>query len=151
MSEPIDGPPPIQSAIEEEEVQTPPEPLAGIPFPPIIKLFAAVTLAAFIFALTRVPHELSLAIGRKHAKDLIEKGDPKKAVTLLEPIVNEYPNAKDVRMELTTAYVRSHDVQRAITGLMWFEGKEVSGEESAKLDAIAAELEPQLKQFEEKP
>lgn len=145
MSDPqfIEGPP-VQSPPEEEVQHV--EPLPGIPVPPAIRLFFVVVAVSFVFALTRMPHAVSVGLSYERGHQAFEKGEMGKAAEQLAPVAKEFPKAKEVRMDLAEAYARSGQIPEAIRELNSFEGTMVNNKEDARLNSIADIVEQKIKE-----
>ena len=135
-------PPILDPPVEKAWVE--PEPLPGIPFPPAIIAFFAIVGVTFVFALTRAPHAFALGKRYEQGHRAYEAGDMKKAAELLAPVVKEFPQAKDVQLDLAQAYAQSGQIEAAIRELSTFQGTMVTDEEGQRLDSIAAIIERQL-------
>ena len=134
-----------------EEPTPPMTLLPGIPFPPFVLALAAVTLIAFALGITRLPRALRLGADYERGSRMMEQGDAKGAAKYLKPVVDQYGNALDVKIQLMKAYVQSDDLGGAIDLWRSLEDVYVSKEQSAELDQIASSLDSKLTKKEAKP
>ena len=54
-------------------------------------------------------------------------------------MIHAFPDAKDTRIDYAEACVKADDPLGANEALLWFQGKEVTKEQNARLDSIEAE------------
>lgn len=135
-SPPIVVPPPAS---------TPPEPLAKLPYPLFVRILAAITVSAFLLGLVRLPRALHYGIEEEQGRRLLASGSYVEAERKLEDVVKAFPEAKDTRIDYAEACVKANDPENAAAALFWFQGKEVSKEQNARLDEIEAEGDRQFK------
>jgi hypothetical protein len=116
-------------------------PLDRLPFPPLVKWTLIATTLLLAVALVRSPRAFEHGIQFERAQRKFESGDYRLAVGPFTDIIERYPFARKIRVDLARAQVRSGDVNGAIETIMWFQGREVSESFGAELDELAAEIE----------
>ena len=142
---PIQAVPPVVEAPPAPAPQHAPlVPLAGIPFPPLVKALAALTTVAFLLGLFRTPAAISNAVRHERGRKAIEAGKYDTAINQLSPLVEAFPAAEEARMDLVRAQIRGNRPKEALENLMWFEGKSVSKEEGEELNQLEQELGDKL-------
>ncbi|MEI8280912.1 MAG: hypothetical protein WCG75_00765 [Armatimonadota bacterium] len=116
-----------------------------IPFPPFVVALAVISIIAFGVGLVRLPKTMSLSISYSQGKQAIAENRPTDAIAKLKPIVESYPDAEDVRIELFRASVMAGDADLANAQMRFFEGRSVSKTMNTELDTIAAMADQKFK------
>jgi len=135
---------PLSSEPEPELV-----PLKKLPFPVFVRITMVVTVLAFLVGVVRFPSALSSAVGFERAEKKMASGDAEGAADLLEPIAKSHPNSKEIQLTYGEACLQSERFKEAIDVLQSFEGKEVSKEEDARLNAMESVLSQKAKEVED--
>jgi outer membrane protein assembly factor BamD (BamD/ComL family) len=81
-----------------------------------------------------------MGIAYEHANRAMTKGDPVAAAEGYSKVLDAYPNADDVRIDLFEAYTKSGDVPNAVKQFNYFHDRTISKDQLARLDGIAGEL-----------
>ena len=136
---------PIPILSEEDE---PLVPLPGIPFPKWLMVFTIVTVCAFVFGLSRIGHAFGTGISYEHAKKQMDKGDAASAVSGFKEVLKQYPDSKDVKIDLADAYDKAGDPLDSAELINTFEGTSVSEEQEARLKQIEGSLTVELQKIE---
>ena len=106
-------PPPVNAVTEAEQAELPLVPLMGIPFPPWLMAFTAITVVAFVFGLARIGHAFGSGIAYERAERQLQSGKANEAIAELKSVADQYPNSMDVKIELITAYSKSDHLKEA--------------------------------------
>lgn len=123
-------------------------PLEKIPYPPFVRILAALTLLAFVVGLVRAPRAIALGIDNERGKRALEAGKYPEAATALHRVFRAYPDANDARLDYATACLKADHLEEVFETLQWFEGKPVTKEENERLDSIANEFSQKMKVLE---
>ncbi|MBS1700751.1 MAG: hypothetical protein JST12_03755 [Armatimonadetes bacterium] len=112
-------------------------------------VLAAITAAAFVIGLVRLPGSIKSGIDLEMASHYLEINQPKRAAELLKPLVMRYPEAKDARVNLAKAYILSGQLKEGVMELNYFEGQQVDEDFGHKLDEVAGLLDEKIKALPE--
>jgi thioredoxin-like negative regulator of GroEL len=123
-------------------------PLEKIPYPPFVKVLAALTLIAFIVGLVRAPRAIALGIDNERGKRALEAGRYPEAAIALHRVFRAYPDANEARLDYATACLKADHLEEVFETLQWFEGKPVTKEEEERLNSIADEFSGKMKALE---
>lgn len=137
--------PPI---IDVQESHPPLVPLEKIPYPVPVLILAAVTVLAFLVGLVRTPHSLSVGIQAEHGAKALAAGNPQEAAVSLKKVLDEFPEARDVRLDYLDACLATGNLKDAFESLDWFDGKKVSKEEEERLNGIQATFQSKIDAFQ---
>lgn len=148
LSRPMDAYPQPPPVIDIQE-PIPLVPLQKLPYPPYVLGLAAITLIAFLIGLIRSPHAIGMGVAAARGEKLLAERNYPQAEAVLEPVVKSYPKAQDVRLNYLEACTLAGDLEPAAQMMDWFDGKEVSNEEEARLKTIESRLSAQIESIKD--
>ncbi|AIE84203.1 hypothetical protein OP10G_0835 [Fimbriimonas ginsengisoli Gsoil 348] len=105
-----------------------------------MKVLAAVTAIAFVFGLVRAPAAIGRGIAYERVGRLEQAKRFDEAVKQLEPILEKYPTAEEVRIDLIRDYIGADRLEDAAKTLDWFSGRQITNEQKDTLDGLEKAL-----------
>lgn len=114
------------------------------PFPPAVFMSMAVVAAAVVFALMEFPSSIDAAVAFERGRRAESASNYREAVQEYRRVLNTFPDSTEPTARLGISYYRSGDIPAAIRTINLLEGRKVSKELVAELDATVREIESRM-------
>jgi thioredoxin-like negative regulator of GroEL len=112
--------------------------------PPWVAVLMVFIAAAFIFGIARSGPSFKAGIEYERGQKALEAGNAKTAVDQLSKVEKQFPENKEVRMNLIRAYLAANDPENAARILNTFEGEHVEEKEGQELNDLEFQIGQKL-------